>query len=156
MNVTFRVACMDSSIRYKFVGMGKRTELFLKEMGNMPENVKVIPFLQKSDLEEEYRRCSLLLLPTRQECWGLVVNEAASFGTPIVSTWGCGAAMEFIGDGYPQFLAKPGDANSLLECVRTCLKADNSEYTAFLKEVSKKYSIERSVDAHLRAFDSIL
>ena len=85
--MTFRVACMDSSIRYKFVGMGKRTELFLKEMGNMPENVKVIPFLQKSDLEEEYRRCSLLLLPTRQECWGLVVNEAASFGTPIVSTW---------------------------------------------------------------------
>ena len=155
MNVTFRVACMDSSIRYKFVGMGKRTGLFLKEMGNMPENVKVIPFLQKSDLEEEYRRCSLLLLPTRQECWGLVVNEAASFGTPIVSTWGSGAAMEFIGDEYPQFLAKPGDADSLLECVRKCLKADNGEYSAYLKEVSKQYSIERSVDAHLKAFEQI-
>ena len=153
--MALRVACMDSSIRYKFVGMGKRTELFLKEMGNMPENVKVIPFLQKSDLEEEYRRCSLLLLPTRQECWGLVVNEAASFGTPIVSTWGSGAAMEFIGDRFPQFLAKPGDANSLLECVRQCLKADNSEYSVYLKEMSKKYSIERSVDAHLKAFEQL-
>ena len=48
MDVAFRVACMDSLIRYKFVGMGKRTELFLQEMGNMPENVEVIPFLQKT------------------------------------------------------------------------------------------------------------
>lgn len=155
MDVAFRVACMDSSIRYKLVGMGKRTELFLQEMGNMPENVEVTPFLQKAELEEEYRRCSLLLLPTRQECWGLVANEAASFGTPIVSTWGSGAAMEFFGDDYPQFLAKPGDADSLLECVRRCLKADNSEYSAYLKEVSKKYSIERNVDAHLKAFEQI-
>ena len=46
-------------------------------------------------------------------CLRLVVNEAASFGTPIVSTWGSGAAMEFIGDDYPQFLAKPADAGSL-------------------------------------------
>lgn len=155
MDVAFRVACMDSSIRYKFVGMGIRTELFLKEMGEMPENVEVIPFLQKPDLEEEYRRCSLLLLPTRQECWGLVVNEAASFGTPIVSTWGSGAAMEFIGGDYHQFLARPGDADSLLECVRKCLKADNSEFSAYLKEVSKKYSIEKSVVAHLKAFEQI-
>lgn len=156
MDVAFRVACMDNSIRYKFVGMGKRTELFLHEMCNMPENVEVIPFLQKTELEEEYRRCSLLLLPTRQECWGLVVNEAASFGTPIVSTCGSGAALEFIGDRYPQFLAKPGDASSLLECVRKCLKANNGEYSKYLKEVSKKYSIERSVDAHLKAFELIL
>lgn len=156
MDVAFRVACMDKSIRYKFVGMGKRTELFLSEMGEMPENVEIIPFLQKAELEDEYRKCSLLLLPTRQECWGLVVNEAASFGTPIVSTWGSGAAMEFIGDRFPQFLAKPGDANSLLECLRQCLKADNSEYSAYLKEVSKQYSIERSVGAHLRTFDSIV
>ena len=85
----------------------------------------------------------------------MVVNEAVSFGTPIVSTWGSGAAMEFIGDDYPLYLAKPGDAGSLLECVRRCLKANNSEYSAYLKEVSKKYSIERSVDAHLKAFEQI-
>ena len=156
MDVAFRVACMDKSIRYKFVGMGQRTELFLQETRDMPDNIEVIPFMQKAELEYEYRKCSLLLLPTKQECWGLVVNEAASFGTPIVSTWGSGAAMEFIGDKYPQFMAKPGDAESLLECVRGCLKADNSEYSAYLKEVSKKYSIEKSVAAHLRAFDSIL
>ena len=67
MDVAFRVACMDKSIRYKFVGMGKRTELFLREMGEMPDNIEVIPFLQKAELEEEYRRCSLLLLGVGSE-----------------------------------------------------------------------------------------
>lgn len=155
MDVAFRTACMDKSIRYKFVGMGKRTELFLRDMGEMPENIEVIPFLQKSDLEKEYRKCSLLLLPTRQECWGLVVNEAASFGTPIVSTWGSGAAVEFLGDTYPRFLAKQGDAMSLLDCVHNCMNNNSSDYSAYLRKVSKNYSIEKSVAAHLKAMESI-
>ena len=155
MDVAFRTACLDKSIRYKFVGMGKRTELFLQEMGNMPDNIEVISFLQKKELEEEYRKCTMLALPTRQECWGLVVNEAASFGTPIVSTWGSGAAVEFMGDAYPQYLAQPGDAESLLTCIHRCMADDSADYSEYLKNISKEYSIERSVDAHIRAFNSI-
>lgn len=155
MDVAFKAACMDTSIYYKFVGMGKRTDLFIRDMGNMPENIEVVPFLYKNELEREYQKCAMLLLPTRQECWGLVVNEAASFGTPIVSTWGSGAAVEFIGDDYPLFLGKPGNADSLLECVRRCLKTDNTAYSAYLKDISKKYSIKKSVDTHLMAFEYV-
>lgn len=155
MDVAYKVACMDNSIRYKFVGMGKRTKLFLMDMYEIPDNIEVIPFLQKSDLEEEYRKCSLLLLPTRQECWGLVVNEAASFGTPIVSTWGSGAAVEFLGDTYPHLLAQSGDTKSLLSCIHRCLDSDNADYTDYLKNISKEYSIEKSVEAHIQAFNSI-
>lgn len=153
MDVAFRSACMDKSIRYKFVGMGKRTELFLQEMGDMPDNIEVIPFLQKKELEEEYRKCAMLVLPTRQECWGLVVNEAASFGTPIVSTWGSGAAVEFLGGAYSQYLAKPGDSEALLECIHLCINDANLNYSEYLKDKSKDYSIDRSVSAHLRAID---
>ena len=156
MDVAFRVACMDSSIRYKFAGMGKRTELFFQEMGNMPNNIEVIPFLQKKELEEEYKKCAMLVLPTRQECWGLVVNEAASFGTPIVSTWGSGAAVEFIGDTYPQYLAQPGDAESLLSCIHRCQEDDCADYSDYLKNISKKYSIERNVVTHIQSFSILL
>lgn len=155
MDVAYQTACMDKNIRYKFVGMGKRTNLFLRELGDMPDNIEVIPFLQKKELEEEYKKCAMLLLPTRQECWGLVVNEAASFGTPIVSTWGSGAAVEFMGDVYPQYLAHPGDADSLLSCIHRCLEDNSADYSDYLKNISKKYSIEKSVEAHIRAFNSI-
>ena len=155
MDVAFEVARKDSSIRYKFVGMGKRTDDFIRDMGKCLENVEVIPFLQKADLEVEYKKCALLLLPTRQECWGLVVNEAASFGTPIVSTWGSGAAVEFLSDSYPQYLARSGDATSLFGCVRLCLKSENKDYSLFLKNFSKQYSIENNVEAHMRAFELV-
>ena len=150
MDIALEVARMDSSSRYKFVGMGSRTTLFSQEH-EIPENVELIPFLAKEELEQEYRKCSMLVLPSRQECWGLVVNEAASFGMPIVSTWGSGAAVEFLADVYPQYLAKPGDANSLYECIRRCMDAENKlSYSNNLLKISENYSIDESVRVHLR------
>ena len=153
MDVALDAARMDPDQHYRFVGMGVRTEQFQKDhAGTIPKNVEIIPFLQKQELEMQYRRCAMLMLPSRQECWGLVVNEAASFGTPIVSTWGSGAAVEFLAEAYPDYLAKPGDAGSLLACVRKLRSEGNrKEYGRFLMEKSGSYSIEKSVQVHLRA-----
>lgn len=149
MDVALEAARMDMSIKYKFVGMGSRTELFLKEH-EIPLNVEIIPFLQKTELEKEYQSCGMLVLPSRQECWGLVINEAASFGMPIVSTWGSGAAVEFLADEYPQYLAQPGDAVSLYHCVCACMDtANKNEYCQYLLTQSQNYSIEHSARKHL-------
>ena len=153
MDVALEAARLDRSLLCKFVGMGSRMEQFLEDFnGKIPENAEIIPFLQKQELEEEYRNCAMLVLPSRQECWGLVINEAASFGMPLVSTWGSGAAVEFLSEDYPQFLAKPGDAADLLRGIHDCLKQSNpAEYQRFLLEKSKNYTIEESIRAHLRA-----
>lgn len=153
LDVALEAARMDAGFSYRFVGMGKRTELFRTQYqtDSLP-NVQLIPFLQKKELEEEYRQCSMLVLPSRQECWGLVVNEAASFGTPIVSTWGSGAAVEFLSDAYPQYLAQPGDPASLLACIQQLrAQEDRAAYSDYLKKKASAYSIEKSVQAHLRA-----
>lgn len=150
LDVALEAARMDPSTPYKFVGMGNRTERFHREQ-TIPDNVELIPFLQKADLEKEYQTCAMLVLPSRQECWGLVINEAASFGTPIVSTWGSGAAVEFLSEQYPQYLATPGDARSLSRAIHALrAEADLSGYCRFLKEKSSGYSIEASVDAHCK------
>lgn len=156
MDVALAAAKKDPSIHYRFVGMGKRTEQFLAEQ--MPEplpNVEVIPFLQKQELACAYQTCAAVVLPSRQECWGLVINEAASFGTPIVSTWGSGAAVEFLADAYPQFLANPGDAQDLYEKIRTFRAMEGDQrraYSQHLLEKSKAYSIEKGVAAHMAGF----
>lgn len=154
-DVVLETARMDPTFQYKFVGMGSRTEQFLSDhKGQIPENVEIVPFLQKKDLEEEYKKCAMLVLPSRQECWGLVINEAASFGTPIVSTWGSGAAVEFLADRYPQYLAKPGDARSLYERICACSNAEGVEnYCDYLLEKSRRYTIENNVQAHLQVLD---
>ncbi len=151
LDIALEAARRDCSIPYKFVGMGSRTEQFQKDFaGKIPQNVELVPFLQKQDLEQEYQRCAMLVLPSRQECWGLVVGEAASFGMPIVSTWGSGAAVEFLSDDYPQYLAKPDDAEDLLRCIRRCRDSgDQNTYQRSLLRKAANYTIEKSVQAHL-------
>lgn len=152
IDVALDAAKKNENIRYKFIGMGIRTDEFIKKYcPDGQENVQFIPFLQKEDLENEYKKCAAFVLPSRQECWGLVINEAASFGTPIVSTYGSGAAVEFLEDDYPQNLAIPGNSESLYECIKNVLDSDNSQYSRYLTEKSARYSIESGLKSHIIA-----
>ena len=159
LDIALEAAAKNKNLFYRFVGMGKRTDLFQKKAEELgAANVEVIPFLQKKELEEEYLNDRMLVLPSRKECWGLVVNEAASFGMPVVSTWGSGAGVEFLSDKYPEFLAKPGDADGLLNCIEKLLALDDNslrEYSRYLLDKSKDYSIERSVQCHIKALGLI-
>lgn len=160
LDIALEAARADRSISYIFVGMGSRTAQFVSRF-NITEsdsNITVIPFLQKKELTDMYLRSSMLLLPSRQECWGLVVNEAASLGTPIVSTRGSGSAVEFLETDYPQFLVAPGNSPALLEAVRNvrCMsKGDLRRYSDFLTKRGSQFSIDQSVAEHIAAFESL-
>lgn len=154
LDIALKVAKLNPNLAFKFIGTGNRTEMFLNDFDVYSiKNIEVIPFLQKKELEEEYKRCKALLLPSRQECWGLVINEVASFGTPIVSTYGSGAAVEFLSDKYMDYLAKTCDPQDLSNKLNTLLTSDNDEYTKYLIEKSLNYSIENMVKAHLDALN---
>lgn len=152
IDVALDAAKMNEDISYKFIGMGNKTDEFIKKYcPDGQKNVEFIPFLQKKSLEEEYKKCAAFVLPSRQECWGLVINEAASFGTPIVSTYGSGAAVEFLDGEYSRYLAPSGDCESLYKCLEDLLDSDNSQYSRYLIEKSSFYSIESGVKAHIAA-----
>lgn len=153
MDVAVEAARLLPGLKFKFVGMGMRTKEFISETcADKLENVEIVPFLQKVDLEKEYRKCKMLILPTRQECWGLVVNEAASFGTPIISTNGSGAAIEFLFEKYPFLLAEPGNAENLAEVIESAWTMETKELTDYLIRKSEKYNLEFNVECHVKAF----
>lgn len=148
LDVALEAARLAPELSFVFAGMGERTGEFLKAQ-EVPDNVKIIPFLQKEELDELYATCRAVVLPSRRECWGLVVGEAASFGAPVVSTWGSGAAAEYLADRYPQYLAQTGDPASLLDCIRRVCREDTAAYRAYLLETARDYTIEACIRAHL-------
>lgn len=158
LDVVLETAKLMPYITFKLVGSGKKSNLLIEKINSMNiKNVQVVPFLQSDGLYQEYKQCKLFVLPTVQECWGLVVNEAASFGTPIVSTWGSGAAVEFLSDEYSQFLAEPSDAVSLKEAIAAYLKFNHKkEYANYLMNKSKDYSIEEMCRKHIQFINSML
>ena len=48
----------------------------------------------------EYAKASCLILPSFSEPWGLVVNEALSYGCPVVVSHRCGCVPELV-EGKP-------------------------------------------------------
>jgi glycosyltransferase involved in cell wall biosynthesis len=50
-------------------------------------------------LWSEYLRASCLVLPSRSEAWGLVANEALSYGCPIIVSDRCGCVPELVREG---------------------------------------------------------
>lgn len=141
------------------VGMGKKQAEFdamVKRYGL--SNVETTSFLPPDELAALYEKAGLFVLPSRQECWGLVINEAAACGCPIVSTMGSGAAIEFLEDGYPQYLAEPNSVESLTVAIRKALTldyADKRKYSNYLIATARKYTIERCVEAHARFFQKL-
>ncbi len=46
------------------------------------------------ELSKFYAECDVFVLPTRYEIWGLVVNEAISFGKPVITSDKCNAGID--------------------------------------------------------------
>ena len=141
LDLALEAAKLDSNIRYKFIGSSGRSVLLEQKVKEFNlSNVEIIPFLKKEDLYKEYQQCKCILLPSRKECWGLVINEAASFGCPVISTDGSGAAMELL---EKQWIVNSGDFNTMYEKI---LELDRLEYNKkMLLEKISKYTIENTI-----------
>lgn len=66
-----------------------------------------------SDLYRFYSRATCLVLPSVSEPWGLVVNEALSFGCPVIVSHRCGCVPELVVDGETGYVFEAGDVDDL-------------------------------------------
>jgi glycosyltransferase involved in cell wall biosynthesis len=75
-------------------------------------------FVPNSRLREVYARATVLLLTSRTEGFGRVLVEAASQGTPAVST-SLSGPRDVVINGVTGFLHEPGDVDGLARSVST-------------------------------------
>lgn len=58
--------------------------------------VEFLGFKTKEELKEIYTNADIFVLPTREDNWGLVINEAMNYSLPIVTTKECVAGVELL------------------------------------------------------------
>jgi glycosyltransferase involved in cell wall biosynthesis len=80
--------------------------------------VRHLGHVARSNLWEIYKAADLLVLPSRHDPWGFVVNEAMAMGTPVLASNGCGAAELA---GKAGWIFDACDTGSLLQQLRTSL-----------------------------------
>ena len=80
------------------VGHGPLKESIRKECAQLPHpsQVKMIPFVDFEQLAAHYGHAHSLVLASRKDTWGLVVNEAMAAGLPVIVSSACGCVDDLI------------------------------------------------------------
>mgnify|MGYP001321987639 CR=1 FL=1 len=85
------------NIRFQIIGDGDLKEYcknFVKE--NKLKNLDIKGFKNQIELKTYYRNADILILPSKYETWGLVINEAMASSTPVITNRNCGASFDLI------------------------------------------------------------
>lgn len=92
------------------IGAGSRDAELRRQA---PPNVRFMGALPRERLTEWYAAADIFVLPSRSEQWGMVLNEAAEAGLPLVATEAAGAAHDLIEQGVNGARVPVGDAVAL-------------------------------------------
>jgi len=133
-----------------FVGDGPlRSDLERDVVNNNLSNVIFTGFINQTQISRFYTIANVLVVCSGYgETWGLVVNEALNFDTPIILSETTGCNFDLINHGVNGFVFEEGDCNSLSYYLNSILSGDfdfekSNELTKTNLEL---YSLETNVN----------
>ena len=115
-------------------------------------NVHFIGFKKSEELRKYYKAADIFVHPTREDIWGLVVNEAMSNGLPVITTNKCIAGLEMVQNNMNGTIGEVDDINYLVTSIKQCCEK-KEEYALKAIETAKGYTIENMVSCHLKIWD---
>ena len=103
-------------------------------------------FVQPDELPALMESASAFVLASNREPWGVVVQEAAATGLPLICSEACGAAVHLLQDGYNGYVFGTGDSRHLAQCMVRMSDAPEDELARMGEgsfELSRQFTPER-------------
>lgn len=101
------------------------------------KNVYIKGFKDKNEIKDYYKASDLFVLPTREDIWGLVINEAMAYGLPVITTDRCIAGLELIEVGKNGFIFSVDNINELYKYMKLILENDDISMEISLNNIKK-------------------
>ena len=124
---------------------------------NQIENVLFLPFMNQSKLNKFLKTSDVFIHPTREDIWGLVINEAMAKGLPVITTRQCMAGVELIEEDINGYLYESEDIGALVKIMNK-IKNDPTIIEKMkvnnLQKISD-YTIEDMVAKHIEHLSQI-
>ena len=100
-----------------FLGDGELRDRVVQAANELKVRAIFPGFVNQSQLPRHYAAGDVLVLPSRHEPWGLVVNEAMACGLPVIASDRVGAAHDLVRSGENGWTFPVGHAEALAECL---------------------------------------
>ena len=112
------------------------------------------PTKEYLDIKEElncyYQAADLFVFPTREDIWGLVVNEAMANGLPVITTDKCVAGLELIKNGENGYIVPTENQDELAKRINELLSNDWLLENMAKDNLQKirRYTVENMANVH--------
>ncbi len=132
-------ACKDLDERvYVLIIGGTPTDEYNRIISELDlKNIHFSQYMDKQTLLKYYAASDVFVLPTREDTWGLVVNEAMATGLPVITTTSCVAGNELIADGINGYLVQADDVLALSDRINSLVSDPDLRYQMGQNNLSK-------------------
>ena len=116
-------------------------------------DVKIVPWLEYSQVPRASRLSTAVLLASTHDQWGLIVNEALAAGAPALVSNRCGA-HELVENGVNGFTFAPGNVGHLAELMSGLAGDDRllARLRSNAARSMRRFSIDQFLEVYLQAF----
>jgi len=144
----------DTDVEVLIIGNGPE----LENLRDIVQNHKIpckVNFLGKQSKEvvlNYLKIADLFVFPSREDIWGLVLNEAVGNGLPVISTNRVGSAFSLIDQGKNGFIVDVDNPHILAQAINDVLSADLEKMKKRSLDIAMQFTVEEMVVKHLELF----
>jgi glycosyltransferase involved in cell wall biosynthesis len=142
-----------------FVGPGETDRLRSQALAwGLENSIEFLGNQTPGKIGELLEICTAMVLPSHREPWGLVVNEALSYGCPVVVSDICGCTPELVLTGVTGYSFPARDVGALCESMLQVIGLSKHRLSTAKRclEVISQYTPERAALEILKGCDQIL
>lgn len=113
-------------------------------------SVGFVGFKDPEELVTYFTAADVFVLPSREDIWGLVVNEALAQAVPVVTTDRCVAGLELVLKGGTGIVVPVEDVDALVDALGRILDDDplRCQMQRQALRIASVYTIERMARVH--------
>lgn len=149
---------VQADVDFRIVGNGTEDQIRILKRAAMEKGVAdkltFCGFKQGEELLDEYRKAQVFVLPTREDCFGLVLLEAMCAGVPIVASKYADGAYDIVEEGRNGFIVDPYSPMELAQAIDRAM--NEHEKLIANREQIERFAFENVSTAYENAVDHAL
>jgi glycosyltransferase involved in cell wall biosynthesis len=147
-------------IRLVIVGCGREKEELEKQAQELGihDRIEYRGFLEGEALRNCYEECDAFVLPTREDCYGLVILEAMCASLPVISSKYADGAADLITPQVNGFIVDPQDSAGFAVIIQKTLEDPDrlAKMGAASYRKAQEFSFEHVAKGYVDAIDYVL
>lgn len=151
----------ENAYKLIMIGEGKEHEAIVKfvEEHQLQTHIILLPFHSQEELPAIYQHAKAFCINSKEETWGLVINEAMAGGCPIFASSQCGASETLVKHGINGYTFDYIDIEKLASFMAdfTLLSEEKKQdMRNASRDIIKDWGIPRFVNGAIEAIDFVM